>query len=263
MIRIGCWTSLVVMLGVHTAALEVVTPSLDMGVIADREYTVEWTGAGSGNFDIDLYYCGSYCLEDDCGDWVTALCPYGFDGCPDTAGDYDVVMPEPLFGLSGPGYKVRVADSSDETDFDCSDEFFLYKSDDVNTEMGGVTEPYLTITSPTGLDLAEAGEEYTILWEYDNGVGSSVDRFDIDLYLDDGGEGDCGTWLTSICDKEKGCKDSMGDYDVVIPEWVESGDYKIRVGRHNDAELFDCSESFKISGKNAGQDDDMSLSFEF
>lgn len=35
-----------------------------------------------------------------------------------------------------------------------------------------------------------------------------MDRFAIDLYRADG-SGDCGTWVTSICDKETlGCKDS-------------------------------------------------------
>lgn len=45
-------------------------------------------------------------------------------------------------------------------------------------------------------------------WEYDNGFGSSVGRFKIDLYMSEG-PGDCGTWQTSICDKpERGCKDT-------------------------------------------------------
>lgn len=44
---------------------------------------------------------------------------------------------------------------------------------------------------------------------YDNGLGSAADRFKIDLYYADIGRGDCGKWLTSICDKpDIGCKDS-------------------------------------------------------
>ncbi len=47
-----------------------------------------------------------------------------------------------------------------------------------------------------------------VQFDYDNGVGSKVDRFSIDLYTSDG-TGDCGTFVTSICDKESiGCKDS-------------------------------------------------------
>ncbi len=45
--------------------------------------------------------------QDECGEWVTALCPYGEDGCPDNEGDYDIVMPEPMGGVSGSGYKAR------------------------------------------------------------------------------------------------------------------------------------------------------------
>lgn len=45
-------------------------------------------------------------------------------------------------------------------------------------------------------------------FDYDNGVGSSVDRFAIDLFKAEG-SGDCGTWVASLCDKESiGCKDS-------------------------------------------------------
>lgn len=52
-------------------------------------------------------------------------------------------------------------------------------------------------------------------WDYDNGVGSKVDRFKIDLYEADG-TGDCGTWITSICDKPTiGCKDSS-EYHVAV-----------------------------------------------
>lgn len=47
-------------------------------------------------------------------------------------------------------------------------------------------------------------------FDYDNGVGSRVDRFKIDLYTPGGNSGgDCGTWVTNLCDKESiGCKDS-------------------------------------------------------
>ena len=49
---------------------------------------------------------------------------------------------------------------------------------------------------------------YLFQFDYDNGVGSKVDRFAIDLFLV-GGSGDCGTWVANLCDKESiGCKDS-------------------------------------------------------
>ena len=48
-----------------------------------------------------------------------------------------------------------------------------------------------------------------VQFDYDNGFGSSADRFSIDLYLADGGSGDCGTYVTSVCDKPSiGCRDS-------------------------------------------------------
>lgn len=35
-------------------------------------YTVEWTGADSGRFEIDLYYCGSMCMEVRRGNGIEA-----------------------------------------------------------------------------------------------------------------------------------------------------------------------------------------------
>ncbi|CAB1114811.1 unnamed protein product [Ectocarpus sp. CCAP 1310/34] len=226
-------------------ALEVTSPAAGDMIVAASSTTVEWTGTSSGRFDIDLYYCGSVCMEDECGDWVTALCPYGDDGCPDTQGDYDVVMPEPMDGTSS-GYKVMVTDSSDESDMGCSGEFTLVASADAPdaSESGA----YVTVESPSAGDTAMAGGEYTVEFDHDNGFGSSVNRFSIDLYMS-GGSGDCGTYVTSICDKSSiGCKDSQGDYDVVIPSDTESGMYSIRVGVFEDPDVFGCSDSFEIIG---------------
>lgn len=48
----------------------------------------------------------------------------------------------------------------------------------------------------------------TMQFNYNNGLGSSVSRFMIDLYEAEG-SGDCGSWQTSICDKpDVGCKDT-------------------------------------------------------
>lgn len=91
---------------------------------------------------------------------MTALCPYGDTGCPDNEGDYDIVMPEPMNGLSGSGYKVRVMDVSNEGDSDCSDEFALLASSEAPTTVG--PDYSLVVTSPAEGDMAEAGEEYTV-----------------------------------------------------------------------------------------------------
>ena len=49
---------------------------------------------------------------------------------------------------------------------------------------------------------------FRLQFDYDNGVGSSVDRFAIDLYSAEG-TGDCGTFMYTLCDKPSiGCKDS-------------------------------------------------------
>ena len=96
---------------------------------------------------------------------MTALCPYGEEGCPDNEGDYDIVMPEPMMGTSGSGYKVRVVDIHDEEDGDCSDEFYLLASEDAPSA-GDADGPYVTVTSPAEGDSAEAGEEYTVEVSY-------------------------------------------------------------------------------------------------
>ncbi|CAB1104079.1 unnamed protein product [Ectocarpus sp. CCAP 1310/34] len=236
-------------------ALEVVSPDGGISVLADRAYTVEWTGTTTGRFEIDLYYCNSFCMDDVCGDWVTALCPYGADGCPDSAGDYDIIMPEPMSGTSS-GYKVMVKNAEDESDMGCSDDFTLIASEDAPEagEMGYS----LTVTSPSDGDTAMAGEVYTVEWDYENGFGSSTDRFALDLYLV-GGTGDCGTYVTTLCDQPSiGCPDSQGDYDVEIPSDTPAGMYSIRVGVFDDEMMYDCSDTFEVDTS-----DDMTISMRF
>ncbi|CAM9925842.1 unnamed protein product [Ectocarpus sp. 4 AP-2014] len=236
-------------------AVEVVSPAAGISVIADRTYTVEWTGTGDSRFDIDLYYCGSFCMEDECGDWVTALCPYGADGCPDTQGDYDIVMPEPMEGTSS-GYKVMVTNSNDESSMGCSGDFTLVASTDAPA--AGEVGYGLTVTSPSDGDTAMAGGVYTVEWDYENGLGSSTDRFAIDLYTYGTGTGDCGTYVATLCDKPAiGCPDSQGDYDVEIPSDTPAGMYSVRVGVFSDDMMFDCSEAFEIVNDST----DMSMRF--
>ena len=90
---------------------------------------------------------------------MTALCPYGESGCPDNEGDFDIIMPEPMTGTSGSGYKVRVMDVSNESDMDCSDAFTLVASADAPFAS---EDHSLTVTSPSTGDMARAGEEYTV-----------------------------------------------------------------------------------------------------
>ena len=105
-----------------------------------------------------LLFCS---LKGDCGEWVATLCPYGDFGCPDSAGDYDVVMPEPMTDTSNTGYKVRVSDINDEESVDCSEPFTLLPSEE--TPIAGEADGRaLVVTSPIDGDMAEACMEYTV-----------------------------------------------------------------------------------------------------
>ena len=87
-------------------------------------------------------------------------------GCPDSAGDYDVLMPEPTAGTSNinGGYKIRVADINDEESVDCSEPFTLLPSSaETSTTTGGeVDGSNLVVTSPMDGDMAAACMEYTV-----------------------------------------------------------------------------------------------------
>lgn len=91
---------------------------------------------------------------------MAALCT-NESGCSDLQGNYDVVMPEPLDGVSGSGYKVRVMDIEDESNMDCSDDFILLASGEAPS-VGDSDGPRLEVTSPEAGDMAYAGEEYTV-----------------------------------------------------------------------------------------------------
>ena len=223
-------------------AIDVTNPAKDLTVVSGRTFTVEWDGSGENNrFEIDLYHCGSLCAEESCGEWVTALCPYEEEGCVDFHGDYDVVLPQPLIMESGPGYKIGVLGVGDES-FGCSEEFSLIRSEDVPEG----NDYSLNVTAPVFGDIAIIGEEYTVEFDYINGVGSRDDRFSVDLYEADG-PGDCGGYVCPLCNKHLiGCRDTSGDLDVLFPVGLSPGDYRIRIGRFEDEGLFGCSEVFQV-----------------
>ena len=89
------------------------------------------------------------------------MCPFGEAGCPDSAGDYDVVIPEPMSGTSNSGYKIRVADINDEESVDCSELFTILPSEEATTD-GEIEGRMLVVTSPMDGDMAEACMEYTV-----------------------------------------------------------------------------------------------------
>ncbi|CAM9650948.1 unnamed protein product [Pylaiella littoralis] len=247
--------SVAVLTGMLTAAeaLRVLTPWNGMTVVADRPVMTSWGGSGASpddRFEIDLHYCGSYsfCFENDydCGFLIANLCSNDGDSACMSQEEMSsqVVFPEPMNGVSNDGYRVRISEVGSET-FRCSDDFYLMSSADAPAagEPGG---PTVEVLAPDANSMALAGEMYTVEFGYDNGFGVSMGRFNIDLY-EAQGPGDCGAYVTSICDKPgMGCHDTQGDYDIVIPQDTAVGMYKIRVGLFGADDVYGCSEAFEV-----------------
>ncbi|CAM9155673.1 unnamed protein product [Ectocarpus sp. 12 AP-2014] len=247
------------------ASITVTSPERDARVVSGRTYMVEWDlgkdDPSSNRFEIDLYHDDtqlSYSLDSAfCGSWVTALCPYGEHGCPDSAGDYDVVLPAPASDLPESGYRIGVSDVVYDGMRGCSAPFALLTEEDV----AGLAS--LNVTAPVDGDVAVIGESYDVAFAYDNGLGSSTDRFDIDLWKatasgEVAGEGCCGTFVTPLCDKWwVGCRDSGGSHEISIPLDTEPGFYRIRVARFQDDGVYDCSGVFEVV------EEEFSYSFDF
>ncbi|CAN0385494.1 unnamed protein product, partial [Ectocarpus sp. 8 AP-2014] len=88
-------------------------------------------------------------------------------------------------------------------------------------------------------------------WSFDDGLGRTFARFNIDLYYCGGGcsiTGDCGEMVARLCEA---CPDSDGSEMVTLPNVYSSHNYKIRVStsssirRHGSS----CSPKFEIRGK--------------
>lgn len=230
------------------ASLRVTSPEKNTTVVAGRTFTVEWdpSGGNSRRFVIDLYNEQSYSVgesEMSCGEWVTALCPYGENGCPDSTGDYDIVFPEPMTVYAKRSrYRIGVLGIEDGS-FGCSEEFTLLAEGEVAKHSD---EYFLNVTAPVDGDEVVAGHMYDVEFTYENGVGSTTDRFDIDLFTIDE-NGGCGTYVTALCDKWiVGCKDSDGSHRVTIPLDTDFGFYRIRVATFEDPSIFDCSGVFEV-----------------
>lgn len=235
--------------GLHSgrASLTVTTPEEDRVVVSGRTFTVRWNqnddaSTTPGRFAIDLYHqYQSYSMdEDSCGTWATALCPHGESGCLDSTGDYDVVLPEPASDLPDSAYRIGVLGVEDGS-FGCSDKFTL------TTEQDASKDPdkyFLSVTAPVDGDVAVVGHTYNVLFDYENGVGSSADIFDIDLFTSD-----CGTYVTELCEQ---CKDSGGSHPISIPVGTPPDSYRIRVARVEDPFLFDCSGVFEAVDESFG-----------
>lgn len=75
-----------------------------------------------------------------------------------------VLFPQPLDGISGAGYRVRVAEAGGgPRDYACSDGFFLSASTASDVPGPGKWgEPSITVVSPYEGAVAFAGDEYTV-----------------------------------------------------------------------------------------------------
>lgn len=69
-------------------------------------------------------------------------------------------MPEPLAGISGDGYRVRIIEVGTEN-YRCSSDFYLMSTADAPGpgEMGG---PSLVVIEPNAQSVAVAGDAYTV-----------------------------------------------------------------------------------------------------
>ncbi|CAN0176837.1 unnamed protein product [Ectocarpus sp. 6 AP-2014] len=208
-------TALAGMLGntiTSTEALSVLTPVVAESVASGRPYLVSWQGAQADDrFEVDLHYCGSYSFcfgeAEDCGFWIANVCTEADDACMNQDDQSSqVTFPEPVAGHSNNGYRVRISEVGTDN-FRCSEDFYLVASTDV-LEFGEPGGPTMEVVAPEANALAVAGETYTVEFDYDNGFGEQLGRFKIDLYKAEG-NGDCGSWVTSVCDKpDMGCRDS-------------------------------------------------------
>lgn len=60
----GCWiTEMPLYATFPLSRMYLSFPLLPAALVLLSTYTVEWTGADSGRFEIDLYHCGSMCME--------------------------------------------------------------------------------------------------------------------------------------------------------------------------------------------------------
>ena len=70
-----------------------------------------------------------YLQDDDCGFYVADLCDESGSDCVQEDSTAEVVMPEPIAGNSGDGYRVRIAEVGTDN-FRCSQDFCLVSSAD-------------------------------------------------------------------------------------------------------------------------------------
>lgn len=72
-----------------------------------------------------------------------------------------MLMPEPIAGVSGDGYRVRIAEVNGTDRAKCSDDFYLVSSSDV-PDVGEPDGPSMVVVEPSSDAVAIAGDTYTV-----------------------------------------------------------------------------------------------------
>ena len=101
-----------------------------------------------------------YLQADDCGFYIADLCGESGSNCVQEESTAEVVLPEPIAGYSGDGYRVRITEVGTDR-FRCSQDFYLMSSADAAL-VGMDGGASLDVVVPTSYSVAVAGEEYTI-----------------------------------------------------------------------------------------------------
>lgn len=132
----------------------------------------------------------------------------------------------------------------------------------------------ISVVTPTTV---EAGVAFSVEWEFAtdsevSGTTGDLNPFEIELRWcgEDGDECEssaCGSAYLSLCERELGCMDSDGSYDVVIPSDVNDGEYVIKVtylgvsgwasasSLASFGKVSDCSGTFFVENSGSSADD--------
>ncbi|CAM9761421.1 unnamed protein product [Ectocarpus sp. 8 AP-2014] len=227
-------------MGGGTEELDVENPG---AVVLGETFVLEWESVGQNYFDVELFTDSS-----DCGGSAEPVDLCGKSaGCGDSKGDLNVVIPT----SAGSGEHSILLSLHDYPDVKgCTGPFIASEE-----ELAGPEGAYLDVFALDVEDAVITGTEVTVEWDYSDGEGSSQGRFDIELYS---GAGCSGSRVSDICGKTNsqgeliGCPDTAGDYDVVMPTDIMSGEYSIKVGVFGATSPSGCSPVFSVVATNSG-----------
>ncbi|CAN0190743.1 unnamed protein product [Ectocarpus sp. 6 AP-2014] len=227
-------------MGSGTEELDVENPG---AVVLGETFVLEWESVGQKYFDVELFTDSS-----DCGGSAEPVDLCGKSaGCGDSKGDLNVVIPT----SAGSGEHSILLSLHDDPDVKgCTGPFIASEE-----EIAGPEGAYLDVFALDVEDAVITGTEVTVEWDYSDGEGSTQERFDIELYS---GAGCSGSRVADICGKTNsqgeliGCPDTAGDYDVVIPTDIMSGEYSIKVGVFGATSPSGCSPVFSVVATNSG-----------